>query len=493
MDKRSAPRILLAAPRSGSGKTLITCALLKSLKESGKDPVAFKCGPDYIDPLFHERVLGIGSYNLDSYFMDKEQLKHSLGRTGNGIAVIEGVMGIYDGLGVDSIKGSCYEIAAMTDTPVVLIIDAHGAGRSIISLIKGVLSDDRRKLIKGVILNRISNAFFARLSPVLSQELQKEYPDVRVLGSIPDEPALKIGSRHLGLDISAARDEVLRGIGRMAELMSIDHGNGSVTENILKLACPGDSIIPASGAGAPDNSFVNPAAGEDRGGAPAVNTLTLAVAKDEAFCFYYKDNLELLERYGVTIKYFSPVHDKALPGEADGILLGGGYPEMYLEELSSNTAMLDAVREAVNEGMPSLAECGGFMYLHKSVSDIEGKRYPLAGVIEGECIYTGKSVRFGYMSITGAEDDSPGIAKMLKGMKGHEFHYYDSTANGGYCMAGKPDGSKKWSCMCGNEVSLWGFPHFYYPSAPESIRFFVTAMAGFKEKKSKIKNGTCGG
>ncbi len=473
-NEKTIPRILIAAPKSGSGKTLFTCGLLKLLKDEGNSPVAFKCGPDYIDPLFHKRVLGIESYNLDSFFMNATQLNKNLLRAKGAMAVIEGVMGIYDGLGVDSVKGSCYEMALLTNTPILLIVDAHGAGRSIISVIKGILTDDDKKLIRGVVLNRISAGFYAKLSPVLKDEIEQAFPYVSILGGIPNDPALKIGSRHLGLDISAPDPQVISGIERMAELIKQyvdrEHILKADRQSIHQFSCSGDNLATS--------------------GEPQHDTMeqpqpVLAVAWDEAFCFYYRDNLDMFEQQGITVKYFSPIHDKALPKDSCGILLGGGYPELYLKELSGNVSMLTSIRNAVNDGMPSLAECGGFMYLHKNVSDIEGIDHKLVGVIDGECRYTGKSVRFGYMEIAEAEDDSPDIAKLLKGMKGHEFHYYESSANKGYCTAQKPDGSKKWNCMCGGTVSLWGFPHFYYPSAPECIRYFVTKMTEYFGQKGK--------
>lgn len=513
-NEKTIPRILIAAPKSGSGKTLFTCGLLKLLKDEGNAPFAFKCGPDYIDPLFHKRVLGIESYNLDSFFMNATQLNKNLLRAEGAMAVIEGVMGIYDGLGVDSVKGSCYEIAALTDTPILLIVDAHGAGRSIISVIKGILTDDDKKLIRGVVLNRISAGFYAKLSPVLKDEIKQAFPYVSILGGIPNDPALKIGSRHLGLDISAPDPQVLSGIERMAEHIKqyVDHEHIlKADRQSIKPINSGSDIFPADGEPRSDikerlqpdadkqpqhdaceqlqsaekkqlqhNACEQPHPAEKEHPQPV-----LAVAWDEAFCFYYRDNLDMFEQQGITVKYFSPIHDKALPKDSCGILLGGGYPELYLKELSGNVSMLTSIRNAVNDGMPSLAECGGFMYLHKSVSDIEGNDHKLVGVIDGECRYTGKSVRFGYMEIAEAEDDSPAFAKMLNGMKGHEFHYYESSANKGYCTAQKPDGSKKWNCMCGGEVSLWGFPHFYYPSAPECIRYFVTKMTEYYGKKGK--------
>ena len=460
------PRILIAAPKSGSGKTLFTCAVLKLFKDMGREPVSFKCGPDYIDPLFHERVLGVTASNLDTYFMDEHRLKKSLMQAQGRCAVTEGVMGIYDGVSVESTEGSCYQIAELTGTPVILIVDAHGAARTLISLIKGILADDDKQLIRGLVLNRISQGFYAKLEPVLKAELDRSFPKVKLLGGIPDDKVLKIGSRHLGLDISQPGEEVMAGISRMAGLI----------EQNIDIECLSDIMETAVDieAGIPEQEC-----GTDTEKRPV-----LAVAMDEAFCFYYKDNFELLKELGVDIKFFSPVHDKALPEDASGILLGGGYPEMYLKELSGNKPMLDAVADAIGSGMPSLAECGGFMYLHRYITDPEGNRYQTAGVIDGECNYTGHSVRFGYMQIVSVREDGDALCSGLPGMKGHEFHYYDSSVNGDMCMAAKPSGSPEWSCMAGNKVSLWGFPHFYYPSAPQMARRFVECMRDYDKERS---------
>ena len=194
-----AKRVMIAALKSGSGKTLITCGLLKHLKDKGLDVVSFKCGPDYIDPMFHKKVLGIDGRNLDTYFSGTEGVKRIVAEVGEKYAVMEGVMGIYDGMKADSLEGSCYEASKVTKTPVILIADASGCGRTIISLIKGVLHDDTDCLIKGIILNRISSSFYDSLKDVLIKEIRAFRSDVELLGFFPKKPELSIESRHLGL------------------------------------------------------------------------------------------------------------------------------------------------------------------------------------------------------------------------------------------------------------------------------------------------------
>ena len=218
--------------------------------------------------------------------------------------------------------------------------------------------------------------------------------------------------------------------------------------------------------------------------------LTLAVALDEAFCFYYQDNLNLFEKKGVCIKFFSPVKDAHLPENTDGILLGGGYPEYHLKELSENISMLESIKNAVDKGIPSLAECGGFMYLHKTITDMNGECHEMAGVCDGDCFYTGHLVRFGYMELLELNDDRDkqrvtedsrindvdSLLKSMTKLKGHEFHYFDSTCNGNTFTAAKPDRSKKWDCIVSTGSGIWGFPHFYYNSRPEFVDEFVLRM-----------------
>ena len=196
--------------------------------------------------------------------------------------------------------------------------------------------------------------------------------------------------------------------------------------------------------------------------------LTLAVASDEAFCFYYKDNLELFEKSGVKLKFFSPLADEKLPEDCDGILLGGGYPENYLEDLSQNKSMLASIKNALDKGIPSLAECGGFMYLHKQITDMNGNSYEMVGSIDGNCHYVGHLVRFGYMEIEAINQSSKDVCdsrnrdemlESLVGMRGHEFHYFDSSMNGDLFVASKPNKEKKWNCMIMQNNGIWGFPH----------------------------------
>lgn len=463
-----APRILIGATGSGSGKTTITCALLEILKRQGKKVQAFKCGPDYIDPMFHRTVLGIPSKNLDTFFTGEKMTAELFmeSAVNMDISVMEGVMGLYDGLGGIRKEGSAYDLATVTDTPVILIIDAHGMGRSILPLIAGFLSYDTNHLIRGIILNRTSSTFFETIRP----EIEKRFP-VEVLGYFPNQKDILLESRHLGLK----RPEEVE---KMAELLA------KTADMLEKTVDIGRLLAIADGAsGLPDRDILTTT---DRASElPDDSTLekgkrpVIAVARDEAFCFYYEDNLKTLQKAGADIVFFSPLHDGSVPKEADGLLLPGGYPELYAKELSENETMLADIREKAEREMPVVAECGGFMYLHQTMEDTEHHVYEMAGVVPGDCFYTGKLVRFGYIELT--EKESNFLPENVS-IKGHEFHYFDSTANGDGCVALKPVSGKKYDCVFDKNSCFVGFSHLYYPSAPQFAENFVKKAKKYADR-----------
>ena len=313
------PRILIGATGSGSGKTTITCALLEILKRQGKKVQAFKCGPDYIDPMFHRTVLGIPSKNLDTFFTGEKMTAELFmeSAVNADISVMEGVMGLYDGLGGIRKEGSAYDLATVTDTPVILVIDAHGMGRSILPLIAGFLSYDTIHLIRGIILNRTSGAFFETIRP----EIEKSFP-VEVLGYFPNQKEILLESRHLGLK----RPEEVE---KMAELLdkTADMLEKSVDIDRLFAIAEGASELPEGSTLEKDSYGKQKVHLQKSGKRPVI-----AVARDEAFCFYYEDNLKALEKAGAEIVFFSPLHDGSVPKEADGLLLPGGY-ELQMQRL----------------------------------------------------------------------------------------------------------------------------------------------------------------
>ncbi|MCR5619941.1 MAG: cobyrinate a,c-diamide synthase [Lachnospiraceae bacterium] len=455
-------RLMIAGMTSGSGKTTLTCAFLRCLQKKGLDLKSYKCGPDYIDPMFHKKAFGIESRNLDIFFMGEERLRASIAKARDSYAVIEGVMGIYDGNDVSSVAGSCYEIASVTSTPIVLVVNAGKVGRTIISMIRGVIGDDEGKLIKGIILNNITGKFYGMLAPELEKALSVSRPDVKLLGFFPKTKGIDFESRHLGLKLPDESAETEKKIETASEVFE---ENADIDAMIGIMRSADELIIPKASVAdaAPDDG------------------LTLAVAYDDAFCFYYRDNLDMFEERGVKIKYFSPLYDSAVPEDADGLLLGGGYPELYLEKLSQNRSMLSSIKALIDRRIPSLAECGGFMYLGRSIEDDKGNVYETVGAYEGKCRFSGKLVRFGYMQIIEAPEDL--LCGSMKGLKGHEFHYYDSDMNGEACIAGKPFRDITWKCIVSDKNGIWGFPHFYYGSDPAFVDSFVRKMKEVKDGK----------
>lgn len=485
-------RFMIAAPKSGSGKTMITCALLQLLKASGKNVLSYKCGPDYIDPMFHKKVLGVPSKNLDTFFTDEKTTVQLFldERVDGDFAVLEGVMGLYDGLGGIYEQGSSYHLAKVTQTPIILVVDAKGMGKSVLALIAGFLQYDTHHLIKGVLLNRMSKGYYDIIKPLIEKELS-----VKVVGYFPEQKDIELSSRHLGLVMPDELSDIKKLLNETADRLkkTID------MDLFIDIAEAADEIGDSGNSDRDKhqtlkNSELMRLQGQS-------NTVNIAVAMDEAFCFYYEDNLRLLEKCGAKLQYFSPLHDTSLPEDCDAMLLGGGYPELYAKELSKNVSMLNAIKKAFRAGMPTVAECGGFMYLHTYIRnicddtdeqnkvDVQNKadiqndmnKSKLVGALDGGCHFKGKLVRFGYIEL--AEKHSNFLAPNEK-IKAHEFHYYDSTDNGADCIATKPATGRSYDCVISHDNYWLGFPHLYYPSNPHFAESLVRKAYEYRRNKN---------
>ena len=447
--KRHIPRILLTAPASGSGKTLITCGILQALVNRGMKVASFKCGPDYIDPMFHGRVIGTRSRNLDTFFTDTETTRYLFAENASDcdIAVTEGVMGYYDGLGGIRTEGSTYDVAADLAIPAVLIVSCRGASLSILAMIKGFLEYRPDSRIKAVILNQISPMIYGQLKPLIEEEL-----GVKVLGYVPKLTDLNLESRHLGLvlpgEIEALKEKLNRLAAVLEETLDLDAfcALAEDTEE-LTIQVPEIPVLEAP------------------------KKIRLAVAADDAFCFTYQDNLKLLETMGAELVFFSPLQDKKLPEEVDGMILSGGYPELHAKTLSENHSMREAIRKAIEDGMPCIAECGGFLYLHRELEGQDGVFYPMAGVLDAKAYRTDRLGRFGYITLTAEEDQLLGKAGME--IRGHEFHYWDSEQCGNSFHAKKPVGKREWDCVNSSKSLYAGFPHLFFWSNPEAAYEFL--------------------
>lgn len=453
------PRLMLAAPASGSGKTLITCGLLQAFQNRKQKPVSFKCGPDYIDPMFHTRVIGTKSRNLDSFLSAPDTVRMLLRENaeGCGIVVLEGVMGYYDGIAGVSTRASAYEIASITDTPVILIINAAGISLSAAALVRGFLHFREDSHICGVILNQISPMLYPRMK----EQIEKE-TGIRVFGYVPKLSDCVIESRHLGL----LMPEEIEGFQQKIRHL------GEVLEKSIEI----DELLQTAQR-APEISNLSEEEGIKKliSGGP----LRIGVARDEAFCFFYEDNLELLKKMGAQLVEFSPLHDTHLPENICGLLLNGGYPELYAEELSNNHRMLREIAEGIRSNLPVMAECGGFMYLQNSMeSKKDHKKYPMAGVIDSDSFDTGRLSRFGYVTLSGGKVFGEEVGEI----PAHEFHHYDSAACGEAFLAEKPLCSRSWKCMYATDTMLAGFPHLYYYGNRKVPEAFLKACWNFKER-----------
>lgn len=449
-------RLLLCAPKSGGGKTTVTCALLQALVNRGNDPVAFKCGPDYIDPMFHSEVIGAKARNLDLFFLGEDTARRLLAEnTGEtGVAVIEGVMGYYDGIAM-SHEASAYDLARATGTPSVLVADARGCALSLAAEVRGFRDFRPDSGLKGVILNRCSPMLYPRLKDCVERET-----GLPVFGYLPNLPSCALESRHLGLVTAAEVEnlrEKLRELSEQAE-RSLDLGG------LLRLAHGAPALVYSHREPSP----------------PAEEGLRVALARDRAFCFYYEDGLEELRRQGIDLVEFSPLEDKALPEGACGLYLGGGYPELYAQALSQNAAMRQSVRQAVKGGMPCVAECGGFLYLHETLEDEKKISWPMAGAISARAYPINRLGRFGYVTLTAEEDNL--LCARGETLPAHEFHYWESTDPGRGFHARKPQSNRAWDCAHVSPTLYAGFPHFHFASRPEAARRFAEACRRFREE-----------
>ena len=440
-------QFLLAAPRSGSGKTTMTCALLMALKRRGCAPCAFKSGPDYIDPMFHRAVLGVESRNLDLFFSAPETVRtlYAKGAAGHGAAVCEGAMGFYDGLGGVSDRASAWHLADTLGLPVLLVVEPKGQSLTLAAELKGLDSFRTPSHIAGILLNNCTARMHALLAPMLEEET-----GLPVLGFLPKLPEAVIGSRHLGLYTAAEVENLQQKLALLADAAE-EHIDWPRLLALCEKEPPALPVQPET--------------------PPA--RVRIAVAQDEAFCFTYAETLEAFRDAGAEVVFFSPLRDTALPENIGGLYLPGGYPELHARELSENTSLLREIKQKIESGLPTAAECGGFLYLGQSLTDAEGQSWPMAGVLPGEAKDAGRLVRFGYATLS-ADSDSM-LFRAGESFPIHEFHHWDSTANGVALAAKKPVGGAEWRCGSVNEHFYAGFPHLYWAGTPLPQRFAAAA------------------
>ena len=448
----SLPRLVIAAAQSGSGKTTVATGLLSALRQRGIVVQSFKVGPDYIDPGYHRLASGRAAHNLDTWLVPKERVPALFAQESAGadIAVVEGVMGLYDG-GREGVSSTA-EIAKLLKAPVILVIDAKSMGASAAALAMGFRDYDPEVQLAGVILNRLGS----KTHEAMIRQAMKEI-DMPVLGALYRNEELHMPERHLGL-LPAEENtdrEIVEALGN-AVAGSLD------LEAILHLACLTPELLTCE----------QPA--ELRGASETV--CRIGIARDEAFSFYYPASLKELESLGAELVPFSPLHDKALP-DVDGLFIGGGFPEMFAEKLSGNEAMRNAIRAAAEKGMPISAECGGYMYLMQELQDFDGRIYPMCGVFAGKAAMTRKLQMVGYVDAVLQQATILGPAGTS--IHGHEFHFSQEEGDGSedgrpFVFTKMRNGSRYPAGQC-HKQALGSYLHLHFAGCPEAAEHFVEA------------------
>ncbi len=425
-------RLLIAGTNSGVGKTTISTAIMAAL-----DKVApFKVGPDYIDPRFHEFVTDNPSYNLDVFMCGEEAVKKIFteGSSRGEISIIEGVMGLYDGKDHELDNGSSAHVARLLKTPVILVVDAKGASTSVAAKVLGYKLLDPRVCIGGVIINNVSSE---KLYSLLKDGIEK-YTGIRCFGYFPPNPEVELGSRHLGLRQAGEIEDLKKKLQVLKEMAEkyLD------LKGILEVASTAEAVESSYDLSEIKDMF--------RG-------MRVAVAKDTAFSFYYRSNLELMEFSGMEILEFSPLDNEEIPEKSDFIYLGGGYPENFGEILEKNKITQESIACAVEKGIPVYAECGGFMYLTKGIKMADGSYHKMCGLLDIDVEMKNRLNigRFGYIHF-----------ETIEGIKGraHEFHYSTISRVGDEnCTFDiSKENGRKWQCGYTKNNLLAGYPHIHF-------------------------------
>ena len=391
---------VIAGTQSGVGKTTLTLGLLAALRKRSLSVQPFKIGPDFIDPGHHTAVTGVPSRNLDGWMLSRAYNTTVFNRSlhGHDVGVVEGMMGLFDGYDGKSEAGSTAEMAKWLELPVLLVVDASAMARSVAAVIHGFQHFDPELNVAGVIFNKIGGRGHLRYL----EEAVRDVPNITVLGGFPSDEAITLPERHLGL---VTREEQQLSAGQIDRL-------AGVIEEHLDLS----SLLRLNTF--PQPPTPDPQSQPDR--ASLASPVRFGIARDEAFCFYYPDNLELLEQAGATLVFFSPLHDSHLPPNLHGLYLGGGYPEAHAQTLAANTTMRQEMKDFIQDGRTVYAECGGFMYLTQGIQDVDGHDFPMVGVYPAGVRMRSRPSALGYTEVTILPTN--GLFPALR-VRGHEFHY----------------------------------------------------------------------
>lgn len=428
--------IIISSNCSGGGKTTFTLGLMKLLKNKGYDVQGYKVGPDYIDSGFHSEITGKQSRNLDLHLMGEEGVKASFLRGSGDFGVIEGVMGLYDGVSITE-KGSTYSISKLlSDTPIVLVLTPKAQCTTLAAEINGIKNFKNANII-GVVFNAVNQKYYELLKAVVEENC-----DVKVLGYIPKDDSIKLESRHLGLVQSVEVNNMVDKIERCAKLIEKNIDITYLLQNSKEVKLE-----------VKDRFHL-----DDR-------KINIAIAYDEAFRFYYKENLELLEEIG-NVSYFSPIKDEKLPENIDFLYLGGGYPEVFKEKLAQNRSMRNSIKEALEKGLKCYAECGGLMYLTERIEDCE-----MVGFFRGYTYMTKSLQRFGYSNVEIQGE------KINININCHEFHKSDVDIKEeriyNVTKESWNGNTLKWNCGYKKENTIAGYPHIHFFGNMEFLKWLI--------------------
>ncbi|WP_025693826.1 cobyrinate a,c-diamide synthase [Paenibacillus durus] len=459
-------RIVIAGTGSGAGKTTVTIGLMAALKRRGLRVQGFKCGPDYIDPTYHTAVTGRPSRNLDTWMLSHDIMREIFLRASEGadVSVIEGVMGLYDGKDPLSNTGSTAEISALLKSSVILVVNAQSMARSAAAVVLGFQKLDESIRIAGVVVNKCgSRGHYQLVKAAIEQEC-----GIPVVGGLGRDEGLSIPERHLGLVPAIERGELDGLFDRAADLVE----GGVDIEAVLSRAGTAPPL-----AWPKERLF---SAGPRPNPGPAI-----AVARDAAFNFYYRENLELLEQYGATLVYFSPLAGDTVPDDADGLYIGGGFPEEFAAKLAADERVKRNLRARIQEGLPVFAECGGYMYLTRSITDRAGVTHAMAGLIPADVTMQDKLAALGYREATALRDCL--LMEAGEVIRGHEFHYSKLTADQeNYPYVYETKGLRGTGLEgYHSENMMAGYTHLHFASNPKVAERFIQRCLQYSRKRGE--------
>ncbi len=449
---------MIAAPSSGTGKTTVTIGLMAAFRQRGLKVQPYKVGPDYIDPAFHAAVTGRESINLDGWLLKQKVIQDLTAQysVDADLSIIEGVMGLYDGRGLDPLEGSTAGLSIDLKTPVILVLDAKGMSASIAAVVHG-LKTFRPVQIAGVIINRPSSDKYYQLLKACIET----HTHTPVLGFVPVLPEVQFPSRHLGLIQQCEIDDWEQKIKLLGETI----GRCVDLETLIQVSKETEPLEKPIAEKTPPHKQV-----------------TIAVAQDQAFQFYYPENLHILQRLGAELVFFSPLQDRMLPGNCDALYIGGGYPEVFAQQLENNETMRRDIRVQAEKGLPIYGECGGYMFLHERFKTLENKTYEMCGVFKGEAVMTKRLQHFGYNTITACTSSclfQPGDE-----IRAHEFHrsVINNDNEEPVVKVSKTYNGKKETWECGKvyKQTFGMYPHLYFAGNEKAAAHFIQAAIAYK-------------